>query len=360
MNGRIMIADDLVLNSRVVQAHLASYGYSKFIPVTQPIEILPTLYREEPDILLLDLMMPGISGLEILEAVRADRRFVHLPILILTATTDQELKLKALELGATDFLNKPIAAEELIPRVRNALTAKRYRDHLEDQVAERTEKLLLAQREVVHCLARAAEFRDNETGHHVIRVRMYVEIIARRLGFDPEIVQLIGDASVLHDVGKIGISDAILLKPGKLTDEEFDTMRRHCDFGYSICSHSESLSANDASHCESGISFLESYSSPLLRTAAIITATHHEKWDGSGYPKGLKGTDIPLEGRITAVADVFDALSSKRPYKDPFPLEKCLAILTEGKGSHFDPHLVDVFLSDIDEVVSVRETYADA
>lgn len=355
----VMIADDNELNVRVAQAHLRGAGYTRFLTVTEPVDILPTVYRDEPDILLLDLMMPQISGLEILAALRCDPRFAHWPVLILTAATDGELKRAALEQGATDFLNKPISPEELVPRVRNALVAKYYRDHLEEQVAQRTAHLRLAQREVVHCLARAAEYRDNDTGQHVLRVRAYVEIIARNLGLDPEIVQLIADAAILHDVGKIGIPDSILLKPDRLSEEEFTVIQRHCDFGHSICSRVPLEIDDGGEHCQSGNLFLDTYSSPLLRTAATIAATHHEKWDGSGYPRGLKGTDIPLEGRITAVADVFDALGSRRPYKEPFSIGRCVSILQQEKGRHFDPALVDVFLDNLDEAIAVRKQYGD-
>ena len=359
-----MIADDNELNVRVVRAHLENAGYRHFLTVSDPVDILPAIYREEPDILLLDLMMPHISGLEILAALRADPRFFHWPIVILTAATDHALRRQALEEGATDFLNKPVAAEELVARVRNILNMKFYREHLEEQVAQRTEHLLQAQREVVHCLARAAEYRDNETGQHVLRVRAYVEIIARSLGFEPEIVQLIADASVLHDVGKLGIPDAVLLKPDRLTDDEFDTIKKHCGYGYSICSNTtlelgNSKHCQEGEHCQAASLFLHTYGSPLLRTAATIAATHHEKWDGTGYPRGLQGTEIPLEGRITAVADVFDALSSRRPYKEAFPLERCVAMLRKEKGHHFDPRLVDVFLDHLDEVQAVREQYRE-
>ncbi|HHM13183.1 MAG TPA: response regulator [Planctomycetaceae bacterium] len=364
ISSSIMIADDNELNVRVVRAHLEHAGYQRFFTVSDPTDILPTVYREEPDILLLDLMMPHISGLEILAALRADPRFFHWPVVILTAATDHALRKQALEEGATDFLNKPVAPEELVARVRNILNMKFYREHLEEQVAQRTQHLLLAQREVVHCLARAAEYRDNDTGQHVLRVRAYVEIIARNLGLEPEIVQLIADASILHDVGKIGIPDAVLLKPDRLTDEEYDTIKAHCGYGYSICSNTilevdNNEDCQGGNHCQDASLFLQTYGSPLLRTAATIAATHHEKWDGTGYPRGLRGTDIPLEGRITAVADVFDALSSRRPYKDPFPLERCVAMLREEKGRHFDPRLVDVFLGHLDEVQAVQQRYSD-
>ena len=307
-------------------------------------------------------MMPEISGLDILEAVRADPHYAHLPILILTAAADNsEMKKKALELGATDFLPKPIDAEDLIPRVHNALLMKSYQDHLEQKVLLRTEELEKSRAEVLHCLARAGEYRDNETGKHVIRVSKYAGLIAQELGLDYERVSLIKQAAALHDLGKIGIPDAILLKPGKLSESEFNAMKKHCEYGSDICGalkkQEEDFMVSHALTAETILG--ENVESPVLKLAGLIAATHHEKWDGSGYPRGLKGTDIPLEGRITAIADVFDALSSKRPYKDPFPLEKCLAIMQEGSASHFDPELLELFLNQLDEVVIIRDEYSD-
>ena len=349
----IMIVDDVAINVKLAEAHLREAGYERLTTETDPTRVLSRLHQELPDLLLLDLMMPHVSGLDLLEAIRSDDRLCGLPVLILTASTDRDQRVRALELGATDFLNKPIDVQDLLPRVRNGLREKLYRDHLEDLVAERTRELMKAQREVVDCLARAGEYRDNDTGRHVMRVGMYVAVIARQLGLDEEMVELLSQASMLHDVGKIGIPDAVMLKPGRLTDEEMQVMRRHCDYGVAICSGFRA----DAGGGEG--SFLASYSSPLLRTAASIVATHHEKWDGSGYPNGLKGAEIPLEGRITAVADVFDALGGRRSYKEPFPLEKCLAIMEEGRGTHFDSRVLDAFLNGLDEILEIREAYAD-
>jgi len=354
---RIMVVDDMPLNVKLACAHLATAGYEHFIKVTDSTTVMGELYRDPPDLLLLDLMMPQVSGLEILETIRADDQFSHLPVLILTASTEREHRLKALELGATDFLNKPIDAEEMLPRVRNALFMKAYQNDLESLVEQRTREIRVAQQEVVHCLARAAEFRDNETGKHVIRVGRYVAIIARGLGMDRRAVEMLQQASTLHDVGKIGIADRVLLKPGKLTDNEFEEMKNHCVYGNEICQHHHENEVSGQSL--SGIDLFRECQSPLLKLASSIAATHHEKWDGSGYPLGLKGEAIPLEGRITAVADVFDAVSSRRPYKEPFPLEKCIAILEEGRGKHFDPKLVDIFFDHMDEVVQIRDEYAD-
>ncbi len=359
-NMKIMVVDDVELNVKLACSHLSIAGYKNFIKQSDSTKALTQIYQESPDVLLLDIMMPKVSGLDILEAVRADHHFSHLPILILTASTENEMKNKALELGATDFLNKPIDTQDLLPRVRNALIMKMHQDHLESLVQERTAELEEAQREVVHCLACASEYRDNETGNHVIRVGKYVEILARKLGYDTRQAEMLKLASTLHDMGKIGIPDSILLKPGKLTNEEFAQMKNHCDYGEDICSRTGSFTHKMLDTSDTvGTRMLEESKSPLLKLASSIAATHHEKWDGSGYPRGLKGEEIPLEGRIVAVADVFDALSSKRPYKDPFPLEKCIAILEEGKGSHFDAHLVELFLSQMDEIVIIRDKYTD-
>ncbi len=364
-NYKIMVVDDVPLNVKLASAHLSAAGYKNIVSETDSTKALSRLYQEQPDLLLLDIMMPHVSGLDILTAVRCDKQFSHLPVLILTAATDREMKIQALELGATDFLTKPLDAQDLLPRVHNALLVKSHQDDLELKVRQRTQELQHAQEEVVICLARAAEYRDNETGRHVIRVSRYVAIIARELGLAHNTVALMEQAATLHDMGKVGIPDAILLKPGKLTEEEFSVMKKHCVFGADICSGLITDSGQGDSEQSVGVQAAVSTqrpqgcTSPLLKMAGSIAATHHEKWDGSGYPNGLKGEQIPLEGRITAVADVFDALSSRRPYKEPFPLDKCVNILEEGRSQHFDPQIVDVFLSRLDEVVVIRDQYAD-
>src|SRR6185369_12553275 len=288
----------------------------------------------------------------LLRDLRAEKQFAHLPVLILTAMDDSDTKARALNLGATDFLAKPVDPTELIPRVRNSLVLKAHHDHLqtyasrlEQEVRARTAELEASRQQIIHCLARAAEFRDNETGRHVIRVGRYAGIIARELGFEESAAEMLEQAALLHDVGKIGVPDAILLKPGKLDADEIESMQKHCGFGKRIFEGMTSQeSAAYRSHTTVGSKIVQDCRAPLLDLASRIALTHHEKWDGTGYPLGLAGEDIPLEGRITAVADVFDALSSKRPYKPAFPLEKCLAILEEGRGQHFDPTVLDAFL----------------
>lgn len=345
---RIMIVDDVSINIDIVCAHLSSVGYCNFIKVTDSTQAIKILYQEQPDVLLLDLIMPDISGIDVLNTVREDPAIEHLPVLILSACEDTTLKKAALESGATDFLRKPIDAEDLIPRVRNALVLKRYQDTLEQQVQDRTRELEESRIEVVHCLARAAEYRDEDTGNHVIRVGKYVGLLAREIGLGEETARLFELAAILHDVGKIGVSDSVLLKPGQLTNSELDSMRLHCDYGQQICDSTINKH------------LFENVKSPLLKVASSIAMTHHEKWDGSGYPSGLTGEEIPIEGRITAVADVFDALRSERPYKRAFPIDKCLSILEEERGSHFDPRIVDAFFARKEQILAISETYDDA
>ncbi len=357
---KVMIVDDVLTNVKVVKAFLAEEGFERFISITDATEAVAAVYREDPDILLLDLMMPEVSGIEILDTLRSDVRYARLPILILTSAESRVLKSEALRLGATDFLAKPVDSDDLVPRVRNALFVKSYQDDLERKVRERTMDLERSRQEIIHCLARAGEYRDDDTGKHVIRVGRYVGIIARELGIDGEDLSLLEQAATLHDVGKIGIPDSILLKPGKLTPEEFEIMQKHCGYGKKIF---ETLPRDEYTrlldHTTFGAAILAGCDSPVVKMARTIALTHHEKWDGSGYPLGLNGDKIPIEGRITAVADVFDALSSKRPYKPAFPLEKCFSILEEGRGEHFDPTVLDAFFQHQDEIVSVQIEFAD-
>jgi putative two-component system response regulator len=366
-NAAIMIVDDALTNIKVVRKHLQTVGYENFLTTEDSTAAFDMMRRAQPDLVLLDVMMPQVSGLDILRQMRSDERLCHVPVLILTAATDAKTKVEALELGATDFLAKPVDPNELVPRVRNALIVKAHQDHLssyseqlEREVQLRTAELATSRQEVIHCLARAAEYRDDDTGMHVVRVGRYAAVIARELGFSEDHVRLLEQAAQLHDVGKIGIPDSILLKPGKLDPEEFELMQNHCGFGKSIIQPlAEKERTFLRNHTELGAKIMTVPSSPVLMLAARIAQTHHEKWNGTGYPLGLKGEDIPLEGRITAVADVFDALSSKRPYKPPFPREKCFAILEEGRGTHFDPRVLDAFFARSAQIIEVQIDCAD-
>jgi putative two-component system response regulator len=311
--------------------------------------------------------MPGVTGLDILRAVRATDETKHLPVLILTAASDAEVKRRAVDLGATDFLPKPVDPHELLPRVRNSLLAKAYQDQLarencrlEEEVKRRTTELAASREEVVHCLARAAEYRDDDTGEHVMRVGRYVGVIARELGFDEPQVEVLELAAQLHDLGKIAIPDSILRSPGKLEPQQFEVMKKHCGVAKNILQPmDEEQWKTLRSHTRLGAGLLHVRSSPLLMLAAKIAQTHHERWDGCGYPLGLAGEDIPIEGRMTAVADVYDALSSKRPYKPPFPREKCFAILEEGRGAHFDPKVLDAFFARTEDIINIQIQYMD-
>ncbi|NQT13249.1 MAG: response regulator [Planctomycetes bacterium] len=362
-SSTIMIVDDEPINVKVVQKYLRCAGYDRFVTTNDSRQALDLMREHQPDVVVLDVVMPHVTGLDILEVVRGDLQLCHVPVLILSASSDDETKLQALEMGATDFLNKPVKPAELVPRVRNALIVKAHYDNLsqysarlEQEVRLRTSDLTQSREEVISVLARAAEYRDRETGNHVVRVGRYANIIARALRFSETRAEMIEQGAVLHDVGKIGVPDAILLKAGKLDEEERALMRRHCEYGMGIL---QGMSTSVA------IAFAESNPekllcrSPVLKLGAVIAMNHHEKWDGSGYPRGLSGEDIPIEGRIMAVADVFDALHSQRPYKEAMPVVRCLEILDEGRGKHFDPRVVEAFFASVDDILRVAFELAD-
>ena len=364
--ARLLIIDDEPINVRIIEKALRQAGYRQVIAHTDSDTALEMIASQRPDVVLCDVNMP-VSGMEILRRVVSDPVLVHIPMIMVTASDDESLRAEALELGATDLLSKPLRSTELLPRVRNALLVKSHVAHLqsyshelERQVRQRTAEVMASRTVLIHCLARLAEYRDNETGRHVIRVGRYSGLLARELGLDDNTIELIEHAAPLHDIGKIGIPDAILLKDGKLTPEEFVIMQRHVALGKGAF---EPMSAHEMkafrSHTILGEMMVNVSSSPLLTMAAQIALTHHERWDGEGYPIGLSGEDIPLSGRIVAVADVFDALSNKRPYKPAFPVEKCFAILDEESGAHFDPQVVKAFKAIREEILTVRIALAD-
>ncbi len=365
--SKIVIVDDEEINILFVKRHLKQFGYHNFFSTVDSTQAMSLIHESRPDVVLLDVRMPKISGLEILAMMRNHKALEHIPAIALTACSDSETKLSVLKYGPSDFLSKPVDPNELLLRMRNVLTIKAYHDHaarysqqLEQQVAERTAELQASRQQIIHCLARAAEFRDDDTGNHVVRVGRYAAIIADELGFTPQDVQLIEQAAQLHDIGKIGVEDAVLLKDGKLDPEEFDRIKQHCGVGRTIIQPLSTVQSRAyRNHTDLGASLLESSDFPIMKLAASIAQTHHEKWDGSGYPLGLAGEDIPIEGRITAVADVFDALSSKRPYKPAFPREKCFEILREGSGVHFDPRILEAFFARSDQIVQTQIQFAN-
>jgi response regulator RpfG family c-di-GMP phosphodiesterase len=269
----------------------------------------------------------------------------------------QRKQLKKLAGQVTDQIK---LRDSLVEIEQQAEFLEKHNAFLEREVERRTEAIRKSRNEIVECLARAAEYRDDDTGVHVKRVSQYVAVLAEELGLSKELTESIAIAATLHDVGKIGVPDSILLKEGKLSEGEFSIIKDHTWHGQSIIADAKGGSKPMAKHCEvDSINSKGQCSYDVLRLASRIASTHHEKWDGSGYPNGLKGTDIPLEGRITAVADVFDALSSKRPYKDPFPIEKCFAILQEGRGSHFDPAAIDAFFARKNDILRIRTELTD-
>ena len=310
-----------------------------------PLAALDACRAGVPDMIVVDYMMPGMDGHQYVEAVRKLAGFRDVPIVMVTAAAERSVRQKALELGVTDFLAKPVDPAEARVRFANLLALRRshlqLRDRnrwLADEVRKATATVFEREQELIVRMSKAAEFRDPETGAHIVRMARYSELIARRLGMNDEYCELILRAAPMHDLGKLGIPDGILLKPGKLTDEEFQVMTRHPQIGHEILSGSESH---------------------LIQFGAEIALTHHEKWDGSGYPNGLQGEAIPLSGRIVAVADVFDALTSERPYKAAWPLDKARKLLEDNSGSHFDPACVAAFLAEWDKVLQIRAEVVD-
>ena len=339
----ILIVDDEPANVRLLLQMLEMEGYHNVIGISDPRETLDQVARQSTDLVLLDLNMPHLDGYQVMEQLKT----LDLPpsILVLTAQTTPESRLRALRAGARDFLSKPFDVAELLARVGNLLEVHRFQVHLrrenailDERVRERTRELHETRLEIIHRLGRAAEFRDNETGLHIIRMSRYSQVLGLLAGSDEGEADLLLHASPMHDIGKIGIPDRILLKPGKLEPDEWEIMQTHARIGAEL---------------------LDGHPAPLLRMARDIALSHHEKWDGSGYPNGLKGEDIPLVGRIVAVADVFDALTSARPYKSAWPVDKALAYMGEQRGRHFDPLLVDLFLGNLDKFMPIRECYPE-
>jgi len=329
-SATILVVDDNPTNVRILDRLLSGNGFTNIVGTTDAYEGLELYERLNPDVLLLDLHMPTLDGFSVLENLRqrlpSDAYF---PVLVLTADATPEAKYRALAGGAEDFITKPFDHSEVLLRVRNLLKTRylylqldENNARLETHVAERTHDLEEARVEVVDRLALAAEFRDDDTHQHTQRVAETCVAIGKRLGLNDSYVEMLKRASPLHDVGKIGISDTILLKPGKLTDAEFETMKTHTTIGARILSGSK-------------VGF--------LMLAEEIALTHHEKWNGSGYPRGLEGESIPLSGRIVAVADVFDALTNDRPYKEAWPIDRALEEMAGMSGWHFDATVFEAF-----------------
>jgi len=313
-----------------------------------------------PDLVLLDIMMPGMDGYEVCRRLKADTRTRHVPVIFLTAKVEVEDEQQGFDVGAVDYITKPISPPIVLARVKTQLALKAAADFLRDknayldsEVKKRTREVQVIQDVTIMAMASLAETRDNETGNHIRRTQNYVRALCIHLQKQPkfaaelsdDMIEMLYKSAPLHDIGKVGIPDAILLKPGKLTPEEFEVMKTHTTLGRDAIVAAEKLI--DAP-------------STFLRLAREIAHFHQEKWDGSGYPEKLAGEKIPLSARLMAVADVYDALISRRVYKPPFPHEKAVAIIKEGRGKHFDPDLVDAFLEIADDMHRIAERYADS
>lgn len=343
---KILIVDDEPQNVMLLRLYLRQLGYDS-VGVENAIVALEIL-DSSFDLVLCDVLMPEMNGFEMVQALRKRPDIQDIPVIMVTTLAEKADRLRAVEAGANDYITKPVDLLELRVRAASMLKVKAQQDEirsfqleLSELVEARTlelrralQDLDQAHAEVIQRLSAAAEFKDEETGNHIVRMARYCALIAQRLGHNARFVDLLQASSPMHDVGKIGIPDHILHKPGKLNAQEWEVMKTHTTAGARI---------------------LESGTSEYIRMGATIALSHHEKWDGSGYPLCLSGGSIPLEGRICAVADVFDALTSKRPYKDAFPLDKALDIMRAGRGIHFDPRILDVFLDNLDQVLIIKD-----
>lgn len=341
----VLIIDDSDINLTLIKALVLKLGDCTPVLFDNPVKAFAWCQENVPDLVIVDYMMPDMDGLQFISSFRALHGRTEIPVLMVTANDQKDIRYDALLGGANDFLTKPIDRIEFSARARNMLALRIGQKFLADRaqhlsvlVDEQTQAIRAREQELIFRMSRAAEFRDPETGAHIQRMAYYSRLIAKGLGLDDKVQKLILEAAPLHDVGKIGIPDYILLKPGKLTHEEFEVMKGHAQLGHEL---------------------LDDSGSDILRAGAEIALTHHEKYDGSGYPNGLAGTKIALYGRIVAVADVFDALTSERPYKRAWPLEDARKFLEEGRGKHFDPMCVEAFLAGWEEALEIRQRFKD-
>ncbi|GAC31326.1 response regulator [Paraglaciecola polaris] len=321
---QILVVDDEPANLRVLKKILGNLYRLTFAKSGE--EALRLVERELPDLILLDVMMPGMTGFDVCQVLKSQPLSKSIPVMFVTALSDEVDEAKGFEVGAVDYITKPVSP---------AVVKARVRTHLSLVQADELRRTRL---QVIQRLGRASEYKDNETGTHILRMSHYSKVMALAYGLSENAADNLLHAAPMHDIGKIGIPDSIMLKPDKLTAEEFAIMQKHPEIGAEILGDSDS---------------------DLIELAKIVALTHHEKWDGSGYPKGLKGAEIPLEGRIVAVADVFDALTSKRPYKDAWSVDKAVDLIKSQSGIHFDPELVTLFEACLPAILEIRARWQD-
>ncbi len=321
---QILVVDDEPANLRVLKQILQDDYRLSFAKSGE--EALRLVNNSKPDLILLDIMMPDMTGLEVCKALKSQPSTQSIPVIFVTALNEESDEAQGLELGAVDYITKPVSA---------AIVRARVKTHLSLVQADTLKETRL---QIIQRLGRAAEYKDNETGMHVMRMSYYSQILARAYGLCETHAELLLHAAPMHDIGKIGIPDNILLKPGKLTDEEFAVMKSHPQIGADILGEDDS---------------------DILKMAKTVALTHHEKWDGSGYPNGLAGEAIPIEGRIVALADVFDALTSARPYKKAWTIDEALTFIRDQSGRHFDPKLVVLFDEVLAEILEIKGRFVD-
>lgn len=345
MAQQVLIVDDTEINLILFSALVKKLDNCESHSFSDSRAGLVWAQENVPDLVIVDYMMPELDGLEFIRLLRDMPGREAVPVLMITANDQKQIRYRALDIGANDFLTKPVDKVEFLARAKNMLTLNDARKKLSDQAAWLAEEVRKATREVVEReretvlrLSKAAEYRDPETGAHILRMAHYSQIIARELGMSVADQDLLLEAAPMHDIGKVGIADKILLKPGRLDPDEFEIMKQHAVFGYEL---------------------LKGSSSRVLQAGAEIARGHHEKFDGSGYPVGIRGEGIPIFSRIVAVADVFDALTSERPYKKAWTIEAAVDFLNAGSGTHFDPSCVSAFLNAWEDIMAVRERFQE-
>ncbi|WP_432737097.1 HD domain-containing phosphohydrolase [Maridesulfovibrio sp. FT414] len=328
----VLVVDDTITNIEILLEILKEdYRVKAALNGEEALKIVNS--ADPPDIVLLDVMMPGMDGFETCRQMKSKRATGNIPVIFVTTRDTENDQRSGFQLGAVDYITKPFAPAVVLARVKTHLALHQQNRLLEEMVRKRTRELYSTRLEIIRRLGVAAEYKDNETGLHIIRMSKYCRVIALNIGLPDSDVELLLNAAPMHDVGKIGIPDHILCKPGKLTPDERKIMQTHTTIGAKIIGHHEN---------------------ELMQLARNVALTHHEKWDGSGYPYGLSGDEIPIEGRIAAIADVFDALTSERPYKEEWPVQKALDLISDESGKHFEPRLVETLFNSLDEILAIK------